>query len=79
MNKIEKYLNLTLETNFPYGNFTDAELTKDYKSYDCEAYLFVADDTTKYKNFTVEEIKNKSHFNTASEKVVSIKKDSSEN
>ena len=32
MNKIEKYLNLTLETNFPYDNFTDAELTKDYKS-----------------------------------------------
>ena len=32
MNKIEKYLNLTLETNFPYDNFTDAELIKDYKS-----------------------------------------------
>ena len=32
MNKIEKYLNLTLETNFPYDNFTDTELTKDYKS-----------------------------------------------
>ena len=31
-NNIEKYLNLTLETNFPYDNFTDAELTKDYKS-----------------------------------------------
>ena len=33
MNKIEKYLNLTLETNFPYDNFTDTELTKDYKSF----------------------------------------------
>ena len=32
MSKIEKYLNLTLETNFPYDNFTDAELAKDYKS-----------------------------------------------
>ena len=32
MNKIEKYLNLVIETNFPYDNFTDAELTKDYKS-----------------------------------------------
>ena len=32
MNKIEKYLNLTLETNFPYDNFTNSELTKDYKS-----------------------------------------------
>ena len=31
-NNIEKYLNLTLETNFPYDNFTDTELTKDYKS-----------------------------------------------
>ena len=33
INNIEKYLNLTLETNFPYDNFTDAELTKDYKSF----------------------------------------------
>ena len=32
MNKIEKYLNLVVETNFPYDNFTDTELTKDYKS-----------------------------------------------
>lgn len=32
MNKVEKYLNLTLETNFPYDNFTDSELAKDYKS-----------------------------------------------
>ena len=32
MNKIEKYLNLVIETNFPYDNFTEAELTKDYKS-----------------------------------------------
>ena len=32
MNKIEKYLNLVIETNFPYDNFTNAELTKDYKS-----------------------------------------------
>lgn len=31
-NNIEKYLNLTLETNFPYDNFTDAEIIKDYKS-----------------------------------------------
>ena len=36
MNKIEKYLNLTLETNFPYDNFTDIELTKDYKSFKCQ-------------------------------------------
>ena len=32
INNVEKYLNLTLETNFPYDNFTDVELTKDYKS-----------------------------------------------
>ena len=32
MNKIEEYLNLVIETNFPYDNFTDAELIKDYKS-----------------------------------------------
>ena len=32
MGKIEKYLDLTLETDFSYDNFTDAELTKDYKN-----------------------------------------------
>lgn len=32
INNVEKYLNLALETNFPYDNFTDVELTKDYKS-----------------------------------------------
>lgn len=32
INNIEKYLKLTLETNFPYDNFTEAELIKDYKS-----------------------------------------------
>ena len=32
MNKIEKYLDLMLETNFSYDNFTDAELTRNYKN-----------------------------------------------
>lgn len=74
----------------PYGNKEHwhqdiEELSADewidvcLKNYDCEAYLFVVDDTAKYKDFIVEEIKNRSHFNITSEKVIFIKKDSSEN
>ena len=44
------------------------------KNYKCKAYLFVVDKTEKYKNFVVEEFKNKSYLNENSEQVVFIKK-----
>lgn len=39
----------------------------------CNAYLFVVDNTEKYKNYIVEEIENKSHFGKNKEYVVLIK------
>lgn len=47
------------------------------KNYDCERYLFVIDNTEKYKDYIVEELINKSHFNSNSEKVILIDKSSS--
>lgn len=44
------------------------------KNYSCKAYLFVVDQTTKYKEFIVEELVNRSHFASSSEKVIFIKK-----
>ena len=41
----------------------------------CKKYLFVVDDTNKYKNYIVDEIKNKSHFGTNSEYVILIERD----
>jgi DNA modification methylase len=38
----------------------------------CKKYLFVVDNTEKYKDFVVEEICNKSHFGTNIEKVILI-------
>ena len=43
-------------------------------NYECESYLFVVDDTEKYKDNVVESIRNKSHFNDSTEKVVLITK-----
>ena len=43
------------------------------KNYKCKAYLFVVDKTEKYKDFVVEEFKNKSYLNENSEQVVFIK------
>lgn len=41
----------------------------------CRKYLFVVDETEKYKDNIVQELKNKSHFGTNYEKVVLIKAD----
>lgn len=41
-------------------------------NYKCKSYLFVVDKTEKYKNYIVEEIINKSHFNKNTEKVILI-------
>ena len=44
------------------------------EKYDCNAYLFVVDETTNYKNNIVEEIINKSHFGENKEYVIKITK-----
>ena len=41
-------------------------------NYKCKSYLFVVDKTEKYKNYIVEEIINKPHFNKNTEKVILI-------
>ena len=41
----------------------------------CSAYLFVVDSTSKYKDYIVEELTNKSHFGKNTEKVVLIQKE----
>lgn len=43
-------------------------------NYHCESYLFVIDGTKKYKNYEVESLVNKSHFNTNTEKIILIKR-----
>lgn len=43
-------------------------------NYNCNKYLFVVDKTEKYKDYIVEELTNKSHFNKNSEYVILIKK-----
>ena len=42
------------------------------KNFKCKKYLFVVDDTKKYKNNIVEEIANNSHLGTNTEKVILI-------
>lgn len=42
------------------------------KNYNCSAYLFVVDNTIKYQKYIVEEIINRSHFSTSSEKIILI-------
>ena len=42
------------------------------KRFRCKNYLFVVDDTEKYKNNVVEEICNKSHFGLNTEKIILI-------
>ena len=41
-------------------------------NFKCETYLFVADETEKYKDFIVEELENKSHFGKNKECVILI-------
>lgn len=43
-------------------------------TYNCKKYLFVVDNTEKYKDYIVEELVNKSHFGTNTEKVILIEK-----
>ena len=43
-------------------------------NYKCNSYLFVVDDTSKYSDYVVEEIVNKSHFGTNKELVILINK-----
>lgn len=42
------------------------------KTYQCNTYLFVVDETEKYKGYIVEELVNKSHFSTSIEYVIKI-------
>lgn len=42
------------------------------KNFKCKRYLFVVDETEKYKDKIVDFIQNKSHFSNASEKVILI-------
>lgn len=44
------------------------------QNFDCNEYLFVVDNTERYKDYIVETLENKSHFNTNYEKVILIKK-----
>lgn len=44
------------------------------KRFNCETYLFVVDETNKYKDMIVETVDNNSHIGSNSEKVVLIKK-----
>lgn len=43
-------------------------------NYKCDCYMFVVDDTEKYKDYIVEYIRNKSHFNDSTEKVIVIRR-----
>lgn len=52
----------------------DEWITECIDRFNCNAYLFVVDDTEKYKQFVIEEIQNKSHFNVNSERVILINK-----
>lgn len=72
-----------LFTCSPYGNKENwnqsiEELSCDewidvcLKNYKCKKYLFVVDETEKYKNYVVDEIINKSHFSNSTEKIILI-------
>ena len=42
------------------------------RRFKCRKYVFVVDETEKYKDFVVEEVQNSSHFSKAVERVVTI-------
>lgn len=42
------------------------------KNYKCKKYLFVVDETARYKEYVVEYIRNKSHLNDSTEKIILI-------
>ena len=54
--------------NIPCDQWIDECL----KRFKCKNYLFVVDNTEKYKNNVVEEICNKSHFGLNTEKIILI-------
>lgn len=58
------------ETDISCDEWIDICINK----YKCDEYIFIVDDTEKYKNCIVETIKNKSHFGTNHEKVIYIRK-----
>lgn len=73
----------SLFTCSPYNfkeiwNDTDVNLSCDdwidvcLSRFSCKKYLFVVDETTKYKDYVVETIENKSHFGTTYEYVILI-------
>ena len=45
--------------------------------FNCERYLFVVDETSKYSNYIVEELSNQSLFGKGKERVVLVEKSSS--
>ena len=58
-----------------YNMSCDEWITNLIQQYTCKDYLFVVDETTLYKDYIVEELTNKSHLSTSTEKVILIKGD----
>ena len=80
---ITTYTNTSLFTCPPYGgkehwNENNDEIEKScdewidicFEKYKCDSYLFVVDETDKFKKYVVDEIINKSHFGTNKELVL---------
>ena len=59
-----------------YNMSCDEWITNLIQQYTCKDYLFVVDETTLYEDYIVEELTNKSHLSTSTEKVILIKGDS---
>ena len=55
----------------------DEWITECLQRFNCERYLFVVDETSKYSNYIVEELSNQSLFGKGKERVVLIEKSSS--
>ena len=55
----------------------DEWATECLQRFNCERYLFVVDETSKYNNYIVEELSNQSLFGKGKEKVILIEKSSS--
>lgn len=50
----------------------DEWITRFIENYKCKRYVFVVDNTVKYKQFIAEELFNKSHLSTSKEQVIVI-------
>ena len=55
----------------------DEWITECLQRFNCERYLFVVDETSKYSNYIIEELSNQSLFGKGKERVVLIEKSSS--